>query len=150
MTHYARIVVPTDFSPASESALRTALDLAVQLGGHVHVLHVWQLPVYSVPETYFLLGEEATALLVEGLEASLAQLVAEHTTREGVTVRTHLVQGSPEHEIHRLVTQIDAQMITMGTHGRHGLSHLVLGSVAEKVIRSARVPVVVVPPAAPK
>lgn len=146
MTHYARIVVPTDFSPASEAALRTAMDLALQLDADVHVLHVWQLPIYTVPDGYFIMGAETTARLVEGLEESLATLVAEHRTREGVTLHTHLREGSPEGEIHRFVSEIDASMIAMGTHGRRGLSHLLLGSVAEKVIRSARVPVVVVPP----
>jgi len=91
-----------------------------------------------VPDGYFLLGTETTALLVEGLEASLTKLVADHTTREGVTLLTHFVQGNPDHEIDRFVVDIDAQMIVMGTHGRHRLSHLLLGSVAEKVIRNAR------------
>lgn len=146
MTHYARIVVPTDFSPASEAALQTAMDLAVQLGADVHVLHVWQLPIYTVPDGYFMLGAETTARLVEGLEESLKQLALEHRSREGVTLRTHLVQGNPDVEILRFVAEIDATLVAMGTHGRKGLSHLLLGSVAEKVIRNAKVPVVVVPP----
>jgi nucleotide-binding universal stress UspA family protein len=146
MTRYARILVPTDFSPASEAALRTALDLAGQLDADVHVVHVWQLPIYTVPDGYFVFGEAETTRLVEGLEQSLVKLVADHATREGIAVRTRLAQGLADVEIHRLASEIDAGMIVMGTHGRRGLAHLFLGSVAEKVIRGSKVPVVVVPP----
>lgn len=146
MTRYARILVPTDFSPASEAALRTALDLATKLDADVHVVHVWQLPVYTVPDGYFMLGAEETARLVEGLEKSLAKLVVDHVAPEGVTIRTHLVEGLPDVEIHHLVAELGAEMIVMGTHGRRGVSHFLLGSIAEKVVRTSSVPVLVVPP----
>lgn len=145
MTQYRSLVVPTDFSPASEAALLHALDLAPQLDCDVHVLHVWQIPVYSVPDGYFMLGAEATARLVTGLETSLAELQASHVRPE-VKVTRHLREGAPDVEIHKLAAEIDAGLIVMGTHGRRGLAHALLGSIAEKVVRTSKIPVLVVPP----
>ncbi len=145
MSNYRTILVPTDFSPASEAALLEALELAPQLDCDVHVVNVWQLPVYTVPDGYFMLGAEATARLVEGLEKSLAELKTKHERRE-VKLETHLCEGAPDVEIHRLAAEIGAGLIVMGTHGRRGLSHALLGSIAEKVVRTSKVPVLVVPP----
>lgn len=145
MTQYRTILVPTDFSPASEAALLEALELAPQLDCDVHVVNVWQLPVYTVPDGYFMLGAEATARLVEGLEKSLANLKAKYERRE-TPLKTHLREGAPDVEIHRLATEISAGLIVMGTHGRKGIAHALLGSIAEKVVRGSKVPVLVVPP----
>ena len=111
----------------------------------MHVVNVWQLPVYTVPDGYFMLGAEATARIVEGLEQSLAALKTRYAQPE-IALTTHLRQGAPDVEIHRLAEEIGAGLIVMGTHGRKGFAHLLLGSIAEKVVRTSKLPVVVVPP----
>ena len=111
----------------------------------MHVVNVWQLPVYTVPDGYFMLGAEAMARLVEGLEKSLSDLKGKHERRE-ITLRTHLREGAPDVEIHRLADELSAGLIVMGTHGRKGISHALMGSIAEKVVRTSKVPVMVVPP----
>ena len=145
MSNYRTILVPTDFSPPSEAALLEALELAPQLDCDVHVVNVWQLPVYTVPDGYFMLGAEATGRLVEGLEKSLADLKKKFERRE-VKLTTQLREGAPDVEIHRVATELGAGLIVMGTHGRRGLSHALMGSIAEKVVRTSKVPVMVVPP----
>ena len=147
MTQYRSIVVPTDFSPASEAALKHAIGLAPQLDCDLHVVHVWQLPVYTVPDGYFMLGAEATGRLVEGLEKSLADLKAKHSGPE-LQIKTYLREGAPDIEVHRLVEELGAGLVVMGTHGRKGIAHALLGSIAEKIVRTSKVPVMVVPPPA--
>jgi nucleotide-binding universal stress UspA family protein len=147
MTQYRAIVVPTDFSPASEAALKHAIGLAPQLDCDLHVVHVWQLPVYTVPDGYFMLGAEATGRLVEGLEKSLIELKSVHAAPE-VKLKTYLREGAPDAEVHRLVEELGAGLIVMGTHGRRGIAHALLGSIAEKIVRTSKVPVMVVPPLA--
>jgi nucleotide-binding universal stress UspA family protein len=129
-------LVPIDFEPASMKALGVAKDLASRLGGEVIIVHVYQLPVYTYPglEPSLMPGfhSEVTAA-AERAVSSLAQ-------QEG-NLRALLRQGDPAMEILAAADEIKASMIVMGTHGRQGLAHLILGSVAEKVLRKSRVPV---------
>ena len=111
------------------------------------MLHVWQLPVYTVPDGYFMLGAEATGRLVEGLEKSLLELESRHSAPER-KIKTYLREGTPDVEVHRLVAELDAGLIVLGTHGRKGIAHALLGSIAEKIVRTSQVPVMVVPPPA--
>lgn len=130
------ILVPIDFEPASLKALGMAKDLAARLGGEVVLLHVYQLPVYTYPglEPSLMPGfhAEVTAA-AERAVSSLAQ-------QEG-NLRAVLRQGDPATEILAAADELKVSMIVMGTHGRQGLAHLILGSVAEKVLRKSNVPV---------
>ncbi|MBK9265273.1 MAG: universal stress protein [Polyangiaceae bacterium] len=130
------ILVPIDFEPASMKALGIAKDLASRMGGEVVVVHVYQLPVYTYPglEPSLMPGfhAEVTAA-AERAVSSLAQ-------QEG-GIRAVLREGDPATEILAAAAELKVSMIVMGTHGRKGLAHLFLGSVAEKVLRKANVPV---------
>ena len=140
MASWLRILVPVDFSETSESAVRQAVDLARTFGSGLTLLHVGDKAAADVA-TEFPLGLEAS--LHDAERECLLKILApsEQTQLHPVFVT---VSGSPAHEIVRCATERGVDLIVMGTHGRGGVSHLLLGSVAEKVIRSAPCPVLVV------
>lgn len=142
MPEIRRVLCPVDFSPHSESAVQFAVELAQKLGADVHLLHVYQLPVYALPDGAMMAGPEFTTKVTTELQKALTSLAAQFPPTK---LDTHLVEGVPYREVVRMSDELDADLIVMGTHGRTGLRHLLLGSVAERVVRSSKVPVVTVP-----
>ncbi|UJR78871.1 universal stress protein [Sandaracinus amylolyticus] len=140
-----RVLVPVDFSESSERAADYAVALARQLGAGVHFLHAWQMPVYAFPDGAVILGPDVVAQITTELQRSLDALVERHKEPE-LSVEGHLKQGLPDREIVRAAGELGCELIVMGTHGRTGLPHLFLGSVAERVVRTSNVPVLTVPP----
>lgn len=136
------IVCPVDFSEPSERALEWAADLARDFGAALHLVHVYQLPVYALPDGAVIAGPEFTTRVTSELTKSLAARAEKHGI---ASERTHLVEGVPWREIIRMTEELGAEIIVMGTHGRTGLRHLLMGSVAERVVRTSPVPVVTVP-----
>ena len=141
---FSRIVVPTDFSDCSEEAWALAKRVAGTLGSEVVLAHILVEPiVYGDPsgaaDSTLQLFEQGRKWVEDELEkwASAARA-------EGTTVRTIVRTGSANEEIVNLATDERAELIIMGTHGRHGMAHLLLGSVAERVVRTAPCPVLVV------
>jgi nucleotide-binding universal stress UspA family protein len=129
------ILHPTDFSKPSEYALRFACALARDYQARLLVVHVVEPPVY-----YGELGM-TVPLPVDfnkSLEERLSRLVPADS---GIPVETFLVEGSASKEILRLAEAQHCDLIVLGTHGRTGLSRVLLGSVAEDVIRHTRLPV---------
>ena len=142
MPEIRRILCPVDFSEPSETALDYAIDLAKKFGADVQLVHVYQLPVYALPDGAMMAGPEFTTKVTTELSRALTELAESKT---GVPLETHLVEGIPYKEVVRLSEELEADLVVMGTHGRTGLKHLLLGSVAERVVRSSKVPVVTVP-----
>ncbi len=145
-----RILVPIDFSDCSLKALRYAVPLARQHEASITLLHVVNVPTYYAVDgggfnygafqpDYTALEAELRALGEKRLSAMAAEEAAQHVPTDSV-VRT----GPPATEIVELAKSIPADVIVISTHGRTGLSHVVLGSVAEHVIRHAPCPVLVV------
>ncbi|MFI5339497.1 MAG: universal stress protein [Candidatus Methylomirabilales bacterium] len=144
------ILLPTDGSEGSGTALAYALFLAKELRARVVGLHVidqrWE------DQTRRTFGEvrrdvlQAAQARHEAETRGIMEAVAEAGTQVGLTVETRLVTGSPVEQIVREATALPADLIIMGTHGRTGISHVFLGSVAEKVIRRAPCPVLTVRP----
>jgi universal stress protein A len=134
------ILVPTDFSDCSEGALDYAVALATQFKAALHLVHVSPIPslaaaamdgvIVSLPE---LEAEMRTAA-----EAEMARLVARIS---GVPVSTEIAVGNPPTCIVTVASERGVDLIVMGTHGRGPLMHLMLGSVAERVVRLAPCPV---------
>ncbi|MCS6799006.1 MAG: universal stress protein [Myxococcota bacterium] len=143
MPDIRRILCPVDFSETSERALRYAIDLAARLGADVRVVHVYQFPVYSLPEGVVLARPEFVTQLTTELGRQLDDLVRRHGGH-GVHLEGRLAEGVPWVEIDRLAGEMGADLVVMGTHGRTGVQRFLLGSVAEKVVRSCRVPVLTV------
>ncbi|MGK4007090.1 universal stress protein [Sorangium sp. So ce1036] len=133
------ILVPVDFEEASLKAIELAKDLGARLGHEVVLLHIYQLPVYTYPglEPALMPGFHAE------VSAAASRAVQQLSAQTG-GLRALLRDGDPPTEILAAADEEKAAMIVMGTHGRRGLSHLFLGSVAEQVIRKSDVPVLTV------
>src|SRR3954447_4834964 len=129
------ILHPTDFSKPSEYALRFACALARDYGARLLLLHVVEPPVY-----YGELGMTVPlpADFHEGLQERLEHLIPADA---GVPVEAIQIEGNASAEILRIAEEEHCNLIVLGTHGRTGLSRVLLGSVAEDVIRHSRVPV---------
>jgi nucleotide-binding universal stress UspA family protein len=141
---FRRIVVPTDFSDCSEAAWALAGRVAGALGSEVVLAHVFAEPiVYGDPG----LGADSSWQLVEQgrkwVEDELGKW-ASAARGQGMAVRTIVRAGSAHNEIVSLATDERAELIIMGTHGRTGLNRVLLGSVADRVIRLAPCPVLTV------
>jgi nucleotide-binding universal stress UspA family protein len=141
------ILCPVDFSEPAEHALRYALTLAEGLGiDAIQLVHVYQTPAHLFPvgSDYVLQAEpEVKRSLHKELE-DLARRYGAH----GVSIATKWVEGTPHEAIVAAAKELGADLIVMGTHGRGAVQHLLLGSVAERVVRTSHVPVctVRVPP----
>jgi nucleotide-binding universal stress UspA family protein len=143
MTPIKKILVATDFSAGAAVAIDQALDLARAFGATVTLLHVYSLPTYVFPDgSTFVAGAEVTARIERDVEDALSRAARDAEQRSGVTVLTRSQIGAPWHEI--VSAAADYDLVVMGTHGHTGLRHLLLGSVAEKVVRHAPSPVLTV------
>jgi nucleotide-binding universal stress UspA family protein len=138
----ANILVPTDFGQSSQRALDLAIDLAKKFDAKLTLVHGFEIPVYA----YVGLGTTIVDYLVpiedaarRCLEDSLRELRAKLPTAEAL-----FKQGAAWQQILNASQEIDADLIVMGTHGRQGLGHALIGSVAEKVVRLSPVPVLTV------
>ncbi|MDH5493086.1 MAG: universal stress protein [Myxococcales bacterium] len=143
MAEIRKILIPVDFSPPSTHAADYGVDLAQKLGADVDFVHAYQLPIYALPDGGVMVGPDFVNRLTESAQRSLDQLVARYEGR-GLKIGTHLVDGAPHLEVRRLSGEIGADMIVMGTHGRSGVRHFLLGSVAERVVRISEIPVITV------
>jgi nucleotide-binding universal stress UspA family protein len=140
------ILVPVDFSPHAEYAFTYATRLAERFGAKLALLYVvddsfvtggWSSEIYvsNVPELMENLIADADGRLAT-LKASAAAL--------GLTAETAVIRGRPAHAIVEHAKNGGFDLIVMGTHGRTGVSHVVMGSVAERVLRKAPCPVLTV------
>ena len=139
-----RILVPTDFSECSDAALKYARALNETFGATLHLLHVVQDP-YTQPWAAEAFPTPLGEMLVQWetqARQRLATLLPEGDDRTGAVIAT--IVGSPFYEIVRYATEQQIDLIVIGTHGRGPLGHMLLGSVAEKVVRKAPCPVLTV------
>lgn len=143
MKTFEHILVPTDFGETSARAARMACELAQKFDAKVTLLHVWTVPYAS----YY---EGMTIPLDELQKAARGELEREATRLRDafprLSVTTKLDGGLPWRTIVEAIEELGADLVVIGTHGRRGLPRLLLGSVAEKVVRSAPVPVLTVRP----
>ncbi len=141
-----RILVPTDFSEHSRKALEYAFSLAQRMGASVELLHVWEPPVHIAPDALMMMpGWEDASVEKYGLAQAGRHLHdwAEQYRSSPVPPQVHLERGIPADTILR-VAQRGYDLVVMGTHGRTGLSRLLMGSVAQKVSARASCPVMTV------
>ena len=148
--NFKRILVPVDYSVHSKNSLEYAAGLAERFGAKLDVVHVWDRPTY-VPDT--------VVVVKEGESKSLADMIRENAEREmreflataklptGVAVTERLLSGDPATTLVEELGKGEHDLVVVGTHGRTGITHLILGSIAEKLVRSSPVPVLTVPKA---
>ncbi len=139
MPRIQKILVPIDFSEACERAALYAVDLATQLhtSASIDFVHAWQLAGYATPSSE--LAKDTDRQLRNELEAFVKKI-----TPAGVVARSHLRLGVPYQEVVTAATELGSDLIVMGTTGKTGLEHFLVGSVAERVVRGAPVPVITV------
>lgn len=141
MIRLKKILVPTDFSEHSDQAMRYGAELAAKFGADLHLLHA----IETVP---MLLGENAYVPPESEVEleaAAVTQLDGlKLEAAEGITVVRKATHGHPFVETVRYAKNNDIDLIVLGTHGRGAIAHMLLGSVAENVVRKAPCPVLTV------
>jgi universal stress protein A len=150
---FRRILVPVDYSENSRQSLKFAAQLAASVGASLDVVHVWDRPAYV---------SDAVMVRRPGQEhCSLAELIEDNAQRDmkeflgtidfppGLAFAGRLCSGDPVATLVAEAKQKQHDLVVIGTHGRTGLAHMLLGSVTEKLIRLSPVPVLTLPPARP-
>lgn len=140
-----KIVCPIDFSPPSFHALDHAISFARATGAELHITHVIPLLAYALASKEPVDDPGFEARLRKDVTEQLEALKAKHGDAT-LTVTVSSVNGAPYEGIQRVVAEQKATMVVIGTHGHTGLDRFLLGSVAEKVVRTSHVPVLAVRP----
>jgi len=136
------ILVAHDLNETSDAALEYALNLARPLGARVTVLHAYEIPSLGAPEVLVLATDWTKQIGVIARE-KLGQVVAKARS-SGTQVAGEVREGAAWREIDAFAREGSVDLVVVGSHGRHGLPHALIGSVAEKVVRTAPCPVLVV------
>lgn len=135
------ILCPLDFSDASKNAFRYACEFARSMGSKIYLLHIVEpRPIAAdMTLTYIPVEEDLEKAAREDIEP-----LAHEAREKGIDVQVDVVIGIPSEVILHQIVESDASMLIMGSHGKTGLSRLLMGSVAEGVVRKAKVPVLIV------
>jgi nucleotide-binding universal stress UspA family protein len=145
---FRTILVPTDFSACSDAALRLAAKMAASSGARLHVLHAVELSGGLTPETLIQPeGKEERVTVNEFMRGTTEPRMDEQLERAvgtGVPHTCGIAFGKPADAVLRAAKELGADLLVVGTHGRTGLKALVMGSVAEAIVRRAEVPVLTV------
>jgi universal stress protein A len=138
MSEIKRMLVPTDFSPASDIAFNYALDMAVRQRATIHLLHVIDDASFATayPDGFYVELPGLRAQLTEEAGRRLEEM-AVRCTEANVVATLEVAVGRPARVITEVAKVRGTDLIVMGTHGRSGFAHLVLGSVAERIVRVA-------------
>jgi len=147
---FERILVPVDYSACSREALRLAVEMGQRLGAALDVVHVWDRPSYLtdvvMTRTEPMSTQSLFALVEQNAQRDLDEFLASAELPPAETLTRRLLAGEPAAALLHELKIGNYDLVVIGTHGRTGLSHLLLGSVAEKLVRLSAVPVLTVPP----
>lgn len=143
MISIKNILCPIDYSVYSEKALKYAIEFAEKYNAKLYLMHVLDIRIYDItdPELYNVnvIDKETINKLRERLHKCISE-----DTRKNIEVETIVIEGVPFSEIIKKAREYKVDLIVLGTHGRTGLSHAIMGSVAEKVVRKAPCPVLTI------
>ena len=139
MWRVSKILVPTDFSKASEAALDTAIEIAKKFDASIVLVHAYQLPVYAYPTSPLVPLAEFSIEVEQAAMKALAATAGAH--QRGVPMQTGLYLGNPWEQILKAAKEHDVGLIVMASRGLRGLPRALVGSTAERVVRYATVPV---------
>jgi nucleotide-binding universal stress UspA family protein len=143
MKPWKKILCPVDFSTTSRAAAHAATELAVSLDAELTLLHTYELPGFALPEGVVYASPSAARELLDEITRALGEWKQEAEERGAKQVKIETAIGPPAEQI-VLEAGKGYDVIVIGTHGRTGLSHLLMGSVAERVVRKAPCPVLTV------
>jgi nucleotide-binding universal stress UspA family protein len=150
-TPIKKILVPVDYSECSRAALAFAVEMARSDGAELDIVHVWDRPTYVSDAVVVQKDGGAKRSLVEMIrenaEHDMDAFVSESKLPTELRFRKRLISGNPAAKILEELERGEHALLVVGTHGRTGLSHLLLGSVAERLVRLSPVPVLTVPDA---
>jgi universal stress protein A len=142
------ILVPTDLSPCSTRALASAQDFALAFGASIDLLYVWSAPALVAPESVITGVGINEQPLLEWIRHSATEQLTKFEAdarKSGIAVRNSTCEaGDPATTIVERAASGKYDLLVLGTHGRTGISHVIMGSVAEKVVRRAPCPVLTV------
>jgi nucleotide-binding universal stress UspA family protein len=144
MKPFQKILVPVDFSEHSARAVRLAAEVASHDQATLDLVHVYDPIAYLLPEGYLLYTPEQLTRLFHRIQQRLSELKAVAQAAGVAVVEAHVREGIVDADICALAAEGAFDLIVMGTRGRSGLSHMLLGSVTERVVRSAPCPVLTV------
>jgi nucleotide-binding universal stress UspA family protein len=144
---FDRILLAHDLSETSDEALRMAVELTRRERGALTILHAYAVPVIPMPEGYVVQGPAALVELQQTIARALEKLEARAVALGAPVVRVESRTGAPADAILECARTGGFDLVVLGTHGRSGLRRVILGSVAEAVLRRAPCPVLTVHPA---
>lgn len=145
MSRITKVLIATDFSPHSAAALRTACEISGRLGVPLIVFNAVQIPTYPLPEGVITRSPDVISELVTRAQQALDDQRHAAVSLGAHSVSTQWSEGAPATEIVKIAREQGADLIVVGSHGRGVIARAILGSTADKVIRSAHGPVLVVP-----
>lgn len=141
MFNISKIAVAVDFSDTSVNALKMALELGEKFNAQLAVVHCAPIAAVSLPEEgHPKINEKLLKKELAKARTNLDALVSVHAGNNK-NITQHVIWGEPTTEVNKYVVENGIDLIVIGTHGRTGLKHLLMGSVAESVLRHANVPV---------
>ncbi len=144
---WKRIFCPIDFSDASRAAMEMGADLARRFGGELLLLHAYPVPGYTFPDGSVVASPKMMQDLADQAKKHLDEWRAEAEKLVGAPrVSAETAIGEPAAEILAYAKARKADLVVMGTHGRTGLEHALMGSIAERVVRRAHGPVLTARP----
>jgi nucleotide-binding universal stress UspA family protein len=144
---WKRICCPIDFSDASRAATEVAADLARRFGAELVLLHAYPIPGYTFPDGSVVASPKMMQDLADQAERHLEEWRAEAQRLAGTSgVAAERAIGEPAQEIVSWAAKNRVDLLVLGTHGRTGLEHALMGSIAERVVRRAHCPVLTVRP----
>jgi nucleotide-binding universal stress UspA family protein len=145
-TDWKKILCPIDFSDASRVALETAAELAKRYGATLTLFHAYPVPGYTFPDGSFVASTKMLEELAEQAARHLEEWKALVAGTGLSAVEAATAVGEPAYEIISYAKAQAVDLVVVGTHGRTGLTHALMGSVAERVVRKAPCPVLTVRP----
>ncbi len=146
---WKKVLCPIDFSEPARAALRTAVEITRQFGAELTLFHAYELPGYTLPEGSVVASPKMLQDLADQADAHLLEWKKLAEGWGAQPVRTAKGIGEPALEVVELAREMGADLVVVGTHGRTGLRHALLGSVAERVVRRSGCPVLTVHPEGP-
>ena len=138
-----RILVPLDFTETSDKAFDFAIEMAERFNATVTAMHAYEIPVIGFPDGALVATVDIATRIQEAGRKGLDAAVAARSSRN-VKIDSVLREGPAWEEIRALAEEMPADLIVIGTHGRRGIARALLGSVAENVIRTTRIPVLTI------
>jgi nucleotide-binding universal stress UspA family protein len=144
MNPFQKILVPVDFSVHSAEAVRVAAELSRRFEAPLTLVHVYDPLVYALPDGIMFMPQPAIEQLLEAFREQLAQTKLQALGAGATRVETEVLQGYVAGAIVERALKGAFDLIVMGTHGRTGMQHVLIGSTAERIVRLSPCPVLTV------